>query len=201
MQLLLSLVVVFLFCDFFSSCAAEQSDNWIVRLLYPLEGSRLCSNHVAQALGFIRVNPARHDATISASIDDIVVWTSAGARQDVLAGVPFLEFPLLQANVLAGKMLQTVQSSHSLRIAVFDDSGEDLQPEILSEFLIVPCLPPSNIALSRKSLIVTRVCRPFKYVSHAYPQHVTQFACRRRQFSQCWKAQCCSSFRRVLFWR
>jgi hypothetical protein len=156
MQLLHSLAVLFLSCACFSCCAAELSNNWIVKLLHPLQGSRLCSNDASNALGLIRVNPAWYDATISVSVDDIVVWTSAGARQDILAGSTFLDFPLLRADAhFATTMLQ--ESHLFLRIAAFDDSGEDLQPEILSEFFIGPCEPPSNIMLSRESLVVTKV--------------------------------------------
>jgi hypothetical protein len=158
MQFLLPFIVVFFFCAGASCHATEQSHNWIVKLLHPLGGVRICSNEAASALGFIMVNPqAWHDATISASIDEIVVWTFTGARHNVWEGFPFLEFPLLRADVnLVGKMLQ--RSPVPLRIAVFDDSGEDLQPEILSEFHIVPCQPPSSIEFARKSLIITQAC-------------------------------------------
>ncbi len=154
MQLLL--IVVLCFCAGVSCHTTEQSHNWIVKLLHPLEGARICSNDAASALGLIRVDPAWHDATISASIDEIVVWTFTGAQHSVWEGFPFLDFPLLHADVnLVGKMLQ--RSPLLLRIAVFDDSGEDLQPEILSEFHLVPCQPPSSIEFARKSLIITQV--------------------------------------------
>ncbi len=169
MQFLLPyFIVVFFFCAGASCHTTEQSHNRIVKLLHPLGGTRICTNDAASALGVVKVNSAWHDATISASIDEIVVWTFTGARHNVWEGFPFLEFPLMRADVnLVENMLP--RSPLPLRIAVFDDSGEDLQPEILSEFHIVPCQPPSSIEFARKSLIITQV--RVKGVSNVCPRN------------------------------
>ena len=114
----------------FLSCvrchAPKQRSQVIARLHHPLAGARLCS-HDTEHSGFIELNLESdwRDATISVVIDDISVLTFVGVRRDVDAGFPFLSFPLLSAE-------KSQQGSHSLRVEVFNEMGEDLQPEIMS---------------------------------------------------------------------
>jgi hypothetical protein len=70
------------------------------------------------------------------------VWTKSfsglsGIQRELLDDFPFLEFPLLYADVnLARIMLQSLYLL--MHIAIFNDLGEDLQPETLSQFHFVP---------------------------------------------------------------
>jgi hypothetical protein len=90
---------------------------------------------------------------VSVSIDDIAVVALALSPKESGETIHFLEFPLLSAGAAAAAL----QSSHSLRIAVFDEAGDDLQPDIISEFHLVTCHPPFDVARARQSLIATHV--------------------------------------------
>ena len=148
---LLVLAAVLLSCSCVSCRATRQAPQVIARLRHPLAGARICA-HDTEHWGFIEVNLESnwHNATISVAVDDIAVLTFAGAHQDVDAGSPFLGFSLLSAKT-------SQQGSYSLRIEVFNDFGEDLQPGIMSDFHTITCQPLSNVALAREALIVKPV--------------------------------------------
>jgi hypothetical protein len=150
MQMLV-LAAVLLSCSCVSSRAPPQATQVIARLNHPLAGARICA-HDTEHLGFIEVNLESdwRDSTISVFIDDVAVLTFAGAHQDLDLGFPILGFHLLSADT-------SQQSLHSLRIEVFNELGEDMQSEIISDYHVITCQPPLNVSLAREALIVKPV--------------------------------------------
>ena len=68
------------------------------------------------------------------------------------AETPLHVFPLLPQNFLL-----EVLGNHTLRVAVFDKLGNDLQPEIVSEFHISECAQPFDVESAKQSLAIAHV--------------------------------------------
>jgi hypothetical protein len=157
-------VVVVSLCALVCSRSLDQSTAFIARLHHPLHGGRVCSDNAGHAVGIIGLYAEWRHATISVSIDDLSVATFESTGQDAETETSLLEFPLFPRNADVDTL--ALPLSRSLRVAVFDEAGDDLQPEILSEFQIVLCSPLSDVNSARQSLTVEQV-RAFARVLRA----------------------------------
>jgi hypothetical protein len=148
-------VVAILFCFAYSGAwAATQRPNPVaaaVRLHHPLHGARVCSQHVEHNQIIIGVRAMPQSATVSVSIDDVVVWTFPLEAETTS---PLLEVPL---TVIEDFPSMASPGAHRISIAVFDEFGDDMQPEIHSEFVLFTCDGPKDVALARASLVASHI--------------------------------------------
>jgi hypothetical protein len=148
-------VAAILFCFAYSGAwATSQRPDQVaaaVRLHHPLHGARVCSEHVEHNQIIIGVRSMPQSATVSVSINDVDVSTfplEAGTESQ------FLEVPLSGYDDSSS---MASPGAHRISIAVFDELGDDLQPEIHSEFFIFTCEEPQDVARARQSLVASHV--------------------------------------------
>jgi hypothetical protein len=149
------MVVVASMCALACSHPLDHSTAFIARLHHPLHGRPVCSDHAGHAVGIIGLYAEWRHATISVTIDDMSVATFESTGEDAETETSFLEFPLFPRDADVDRL--ALPLARSLRIAVFDEAGDDLQPEILSEFQIVQCPPLSDVNAARLSLTAEQV--------------------------------------------
>ena len=162
--LLRAAVMLFIYmtflCTSFACCRSLDAQSMeIARLHHPLDGAHICSDNADDAAGYLRIYRGLKAATIEISIDYVV---AAVFRQDRIppeshgessaAETPLHVFPLLPQNFIL-----EVLGNHTLRVAVFDKLGNDLQPEIVSEFHISECAQPFDVESAKQSLAIAHV--------------------------------------------
>jgi hypothetical protein len=143
-------------CVHVCSRPLDHATAFIARLHHPLHGRPVCSDHAGHAVGLIGLYAKWRHATISVTIDDLSVATFENTGEDAETQTSLLEFPLFPRDADVNRL--ALPLARSLRIAVFDEAGDDLQPEILSEFQIVQCPPLSDVNAARLSLTADQVC-------------------------------------------